>query len=467
MKMWEEEKKNTPSSPPSLSDVSNTNTVSTEQTPAKSVEECIKSRGGDPKWSNRLLHQAMGIEEETPPDTAETREEEDTSPSLSSSSNIDTVVDKDNRMIRLFESITINNDDPKSDNARSRKDALFKIMNKEEDHFVLSDKQRMFEQFQKQRISEATLFKLPLPSDECQICNFKLPHLSTGKVYMSCCGQVLCRGCVHMIQTDKDLDSICFFCKVPLPDSDEEIIKRYVKRIVLDEDSESVCSLGCFYQSGMFGLTQGYSKALNLYYWAGMLGSAESYCNIADAYDNGRGVKRDNEKAWHYYQLAAMGGNIVARFNLGVSEMLVGNTERAIKHFMIAVRSGCADSLQRIKQLKENRHATDGEYLEALNLYQASMVKIIGPHRDKAVAFSNEYRYYEPSEDCPRRVDLGAFEHQQDAPQPQLVEEELPDGVEENDIELVMSQTGVSREKAIRALVENDDLVEAIYSLLA
>jgi len=64
-------------------------TESVDTTPAslggKIAEEYIKSWGGTPKLTNELLMKAIGIEEETPPDTAETREEEDTSLSLSSS----------------------------------------------------------------------------------------------------------------------------------------------------------------------------------------------------------------------------------------------------------------------------------------------------------------------------------------------------------------------------------------------
>ena len=55
------------------------------------------------------------------------------------------------------------------------------------------------------------------------------------------------------------------------------------------------------------------------------------------------------------------------------------------------------------------------------------------------------------------------------AASPKVVEEEAPaevEGVESKDIELVMSQAGCSRAKAIKALQENDcDLVNAIMSL--
>ena len=418
-------------------------TNQTPETPASlggmTVAEYIKSQGGDPKWSNKLLMKAMGLEEETPSATAETQEEEDTSPSLSSSSNVNTVVDKDNRMFRLFESITIDDNDPDSDNVISRKDTLFNIMNNDDDHFVLSDEQQndvsVWLDRCKEQMNDVTLFRLPPRPVDCPICHIQLPYLSSGKVYMTCCGRVICRGCIHTFQTESDDrdGSLCVFCKVPMPDSDEEIVKRYAERIVLHDSGDSACTLGCFYQSGMFGLPQSYSKALRLYNWAThYLLSTEASCNIADAYDRGLGVERDYEKAWLYYEFATMSGNVQARYNLGVSEMLVGNTERALKHFMIAVKiSGCNESLKKIKQLNMNLHATNQEYLEALRAYNAHLFKIESPRRDRAAAFSNDYRYYEPLRG----------EVREDA---ERVEEKIPDGVKQDDIRLVMSQAGVS-----------------------
>ena len=557
-----EEEENESSSPPSLSNVSNANTVSNEQQTSaslggKTVEECIKSRGVNPKWSNKLLMKAMGIEEETPSDTAGTREEEDISPSLSSLSNANTntVLDKDNRMIRLFESITIN-DGPNSDNARSRKDDLFRLMNNFEDHFVLSDNQHAFDQLIQQRLNDENLFKTSFFTSNCLICNMKLPHYSSGKVYLMCCGKVICNLCDHELR--KENPAFCLLCDTPMPDSDEEIIKRQIKRIVLDHVyGVAINGLGCFYQSRMFGLPQSYSNALNLYYWAASNGSGDAFCNIADAYDNGRGVRRDYEKAWHYYQLAAMGGNVNARYNLGVTEMLVGNTERALKHFMIAIRYGCVDSLNKVKLIYRDGYATKEDYTNALQYYQAydgcnrdredkareavgalAGKPPLGVEEEDIMALAPQ----ESEEECPMLVDLGTFEHRQIAPQPrqvqeklpngayeeksetdqpiieaatpqlingerrptraeeefiqlfinqtggsraevvkfltdkgafeprqpapQYIQEELPDGVKEKDIELVISQASCSRRQAIKALAENDcDCIDAIFSL--
>ena len=48
--------------------------------------------------------------------------------------------------------------------------------------------------------------------------------------------------------------------------------------------------------------------------------------------------------ARHYFELAAMDGEVAARYNLGVTEENACNYDRALKHYMIAVRSGLTDS---------------------------------------------------------------------------------------------------------------------------
>ena len=50
---------------------------------------------------------------------------------------------------------------------------------------------------------------------------------------------------------------------------------------------------------------------------------------------NGRGVERDMKKAKHYWELAAIGGNVRARYNLGCLEENTGKMRIALKHYMI------------------------------------------------------------------------------------------------------------------------------------
>ena len=141
-------------------------------------------------------------------------------------------------------------------------------------------------------------------------------------------------------------------------------------------------------------MTQDYNKALELWQQAGEIGNALSYYNIGGAYINGNGVERDEKKAVHYFELAAMGGDVIARHNLGALEFNAGNMGRALKHFMIAVGFGCTGSLEIIKTMLMHGDATKEDYSRALRVYQASLNEIKSPQRDEAAAFDDNYKYY-------------------------------------------------------------------------
>ena len=79
-----------------------------------------------------------------------------------------------------------------------------------------------------------------------------------------------------------------------------------------------------------------------------------------------------------------MGGNEVARFNLGFMEYRVGNFDGALKHLMIAVRDGDARSLKAILQwLFLGGFATEDDAVRALHLYQDHFDEIKSVQRER------------------------------------------------------------------------------------
>ena len=108
----------------------------------------------------------------------------------------------------------------------------------------------------------------------------------------------------------------------------------------------------------------------------------------------GEGLEIDKKKANHYYELAAIGGNVSARYNLGNNEWRSGNCDRALKHYMIAIRSGEMDSLDTIKEMYKEGHAKKDDYTSALRSYQAYLGEIKSVQRDEAAAAYEKYRYY-------------------------------------------------------------------------
>ena len=252
----------------------------------------------------------------------------------------------------------------------------------------------------KRRVAELydiELFKQPPLPEDCPICFLPLPLMSNGKRYYGCCGKIICSGCEYAPVKDnfgnKIKEQKCPFCRTPAWSSDEEYNEWLLKRVELN-DTEAIYDLGICYRDGEYGFAQDYTKAFELFVRAGELGSANAYCNIGRAYYNGEGVGRDEKKAKHYYELAAMKGNVDARYTLGFVEGCAGNWERALKHYMIAAEGGYNDSIKCIQQMYMDGNATKEDYAKALRAYQLYLVEVRSKQRELAAAFSDEYKYY-------------------------------------------------------------------------
>ena len=247
-------------------------------------------------------------------------------------------------------------------------------------------------------LHDVELFQQPPPyHEDCPICFILLPTLETGYKYKSCCGKVICSGCsyapVYDHQGNKVDNQKCAFCRTPHPPSNDEAVKR-LNKLVEKNDPRAIYNLGCYYYHGANGFPQDYKKALKLYHRAAELGHAGAHCNIGSIFYNGEGFEIDKNKANHYYEVAAMRGDIVARYCLGNNEWREGNFDRALKHYMIAVTGGYNDSLEAIKQLYSIGDATKEDYTKALQLYQEYLGEIKSSQRDKAAAACEDHRYY-------------------------------------------------------------------------
>jgi len=251
-------------------------------------------------------------------------------------------------------------------------------------------------------LHDKELFKQPPPQlfGDCPICFVRLPLLMTGSKYMTCCGKFICSGCIHAPvyddqgnEVDNDKQNECPFCRTLAPKSDLELNRMRKKRVDLD-DPLAIYGLGCYSREGTNGYAQDYTKALELYHRAAELGYSAAYTSIGSAYHNGEGVEVDKKKAEHYFEIAAMRGDVTARCNLGSNEGRGGNVDRALKHFMMAVRGGYNESLEMIQKLYSNGLATKENYAKALQTYQEYLGEIRSSQRDEAAAASEEYRYY-------------------------------------------------------------------------
>jgi len=214
-------------------------------------------------------------------------------------------------------------------------------------------------------LHDEKLFKQPPPHHgDCPICFLRLPTLEEGRRYQSCCGKVICSGCVYAPVYDNQGNIVaekkCPFCRAPKP-TEEESIEREKKRVEMN-DPIAIYNIGHNYYTGMNGLPQDHTKASELWHRAAGLGYVKAFLNLGYYHEMRKGVKNNKEKATYYYELAAMMGDADARHNLGAKEANAGNVGRSLKHHMIATKGGNSKSLQIIRGYYTHGYATKEDY---------------------------------------------------------------------------------------------------------
>ena len=100
--------------------------------------------------------------------------------------------------------------------------------------------------------------------------------------------------------------------------------------------------------------------------------------------DGAMGVEKDEKKAMHHLEKAAIDGHPGARHNLAVHEMSNGRFVRAAKHQIIAAKLGFEPSLKCVKDLFIEGMVSKEDYAAALRGYQAAVDATKSAGRDKS-----------------------------------------------------------------------------------
>jgi TPR repeat protein len=170
--------------------------------------------------------------------------------------------------------------------------------------------------------------------------NETLANMET-EVYYACCGKNICGGCVQSFCKSGNMKK-CPFCNERTSGKTaEETVQDKMKRVEAN-DAGAISALADCYYHGHLGLQQDLAKALELWRQAAELGSSQAHYQLGTYYHEGGDMKR----AKFHYEAAAMAGHGPARCNLGLMEIKSGNTERAVKHWMIATSTGDYNAMQ-------------------------------------------------------------------------------------------------------------------------
>jgi TPR repeat protein len=231
------------------------------------------------------------------------------------------------------------------------------------------------------------LFKQPSPNEDCPICYLRLPIETDQKNYESCCGKMLCCGCVraHAIAAADTERFKCVFCRTEAFTSDKVLIERLKKRMEAN-DAVAIYNLGTCYLLGTMGLRQDHAKALELFHKSAKLGHHRAHYALSACYREGGIVERDTRKATYHAQLAAMAGNVDARYDLGCDEGNAGNMDRAYKHWMISANVGCDSSMKAVQDGYKSGFVTKDDNAKTTRAYGNSIDEMKSDDRDRAAA---------------------------------------------------------------------------------
>ncbi|EJK69688.1 hypothetical protein THAOC_09028, partial [Thalassiosira oceanica] len=168
-----------------------------------------------------------------------------------------------------------------------------------------------------------------------------------------------------------------------LPGDDTSGLAMVQKR-VSKGDAEAINDLGDKYYFGELGLAKNVPRAIELWMEAAELGSIDAHYELGNVYYDGDGVEDDKPKGIHHWQQAAMKGHVESRHNIGAVEHDNGNYQLAVQHWVISAKMGGDESLNYIKELFKEGHATKAQYAEALLGYRDAVEETKSPQREEA-----------------------------------------------------------------------------------
>mmetsp|Transcript_22663 Transcript_22663/g.65256 ORF Transcript_22663/g.65256 Transcript_22663/m.65256 type:complete len:351 (+) Transcript_22663:161-1213(+) len=248
----------------------------------------------------------------------------------------------------------------------------------------------------------------PPPREECPICMRVLPIEEELGSYMTCCGKILCSGC--LLEQEKRLDALnaertCAFCRTVAAKSPEEQHQRELRRMVM-KDRVAILGVALNFRDGCVGPSRSTgivpvdkAKSVELLRQAADLGSEGAHYRLGMLHQTGEmGVTINEAKAMSHYEEAAERGHVFSRHNLGVVAYGGDNKTLAMRHFRIAAAAGYGQSIDGLILCFEDAVMRHSDLAESLQARDRAQLEMKSEARDHAMAHLREKGMYEDLE---------------------------------------------------------------------
>jgi hypothetical protein len=236
---------------------------------------------------------------------------------------------------------------------------------------------------QRTKFGDEVLFQQPKATDlgDCPICMIPLPTNNEDEVVMySCCSKIVCGGCnyAHQVATPWSLRS-CPFCRKLMPETEEECYQLRMKRVEMNDPM-------ALYQEGQIRRNRKeYLIGIESLTKAAALGSAGAHLSLAEMYQYGEGVDKDDGKKVYHLEQAAIRGHMLARYKLACDENDdKGNLDRAVRHLIIAAKQGENQSMTALLFIfkRKKKFVSKDDLAEALRAHKAAVDAVKSEQRD-------------------------------------------------------------------------------------
>ena len=234
---------------------------------------------------------------------------------------------------------------------------------------------------------------------DCPVCMLPIPFEKMRSIYSSCCGNVICKGCITkaaMHQGERkaivkvknapcafalQTTPPCAFCRSDKPKDDQERVLWFRRRADPPyNDPIAMILLGNAYVNGRYGLPKDPQKAFGFYECAAQVGSSDGFYELAVEHDPDYAdsvvTNMNKEDKLRMYRMclekAAKGGHLLARLKLSRLYFDAGDKELAAHHAMVAACAGHNIALDDVKQYFMQGCISKTDFAKSLRLHQAA-----------------------------------------------------------------------------------------------